>query len=180
MEAVQQETSLKSKGYEWTKFIVTLLIIYFFISNTIGFAKVSGFSMSPTLKDGSLLLVNRLSTHIGKPKQGDVAIINSKARGYEIIKRVMALPGDRISIKDGTVFVNGKSVPEVYTQGKSKDMKEVIVPNGCVFVIGDNRDPGESLDSRDSKIGPLPISDIKGYAMVSVFPMYRIAKPLKV
>lgn len=180
MEAVQQKNSIKSKLLEWLKFIITLLLIYLFITSTVGFAKVSGFSMSPTLKDGSLLLVNRFSAHFGSPKHGDVVIINEKARGYEIIKRVMALPGDKIYIKDGIVFVNGKSVPEIYSQGKSNDMKEITVPNGCIFVIGDNRDPGESLDSRDSRIGPLPISDIKGYAVFSVFPMYKIAKPLKV
>lgn len=180
MEAAKEKVNMKTQVFDWIKFIAKLFIIYVLITNTIGLTKVSGLSMSPTLKDNSLILINKFSVHFGKPEYGDVAIINEQGKGYEIIKRVLALPGDKIFIKDGVVYVNNSPVPEVYSQGKSEDMKEQVVPEGSVFVIGDNREPGESLDSRDPNVGPQLISDIKGYAVVSLFPAYKISKPLKI
>lgn len=119
--------------------------------------------MSPTLKTVSILIEDKLSTHFGKPKYGDVVIISEKEIGYSIIKRVIALPGDTISIKSGTVYVNGKPLTEPYIDGKADNMKEVKVEDNKIFVMGDNRTPGESFDSRSSEMETLPISYIRGY-----------------
>lgn len=174
-----KKVSEKSSIKEWTKFILKLLIVYIIVNNSIGLTKVSGVSMSPTLRDGSLLIVNKLSTHISKPKHGDVIVINLQDKGYSIIKRVIGLPGDTVVIKDGVVYVNNSPLPEIYTDGKSDDMKEVKVEENKIFFLGDNRTPGESLDSRDEDMGTLPMSSIDGYAVVSILPAYKIMKPLK-
>jgi signal peptidase I len=172
-----EKVSIKKNIIDWAKFLVQLIVIYLIINNTIGLTKVYGLSMSPTLKDGSILMENKLSTHIGKPKYGDVVVLHQESKGLNIIKRVIGLPGDTISIKNSIVSVNGKPLNETYIQGKSNDMAEVKVADNCVFVIGDNRTPGESLDSRDPDTGAISIKAIKGYAMFSVFPFYNIAKP---
>lgn len=179
MEAVssEQKISVKKNIVEWTKFIVQLIIIYVVITNTIGFTRVIGYSMSPTLKTNSIVFVNKLSTHLGKPEYGDVVVVIMEGKGYGIIKRVIGLPGDTIAIKNGTVYVNNKATDEKYTAGTANDMKEVKVEENKVFVMGDNRTPGESLDSRDPDMGTLPTASIKGYAEFSVFPIYKISKP---
>lgn len=76
--------------------------------------------MDASLKDGSILFINKLSSHIGKPDYGDVVVI--KIGNYKIIKRIIGLPGDTVSINSGTVYVNGSPLPEIYTLGKSNDI----------------------------------------------------------
>jgi signal peptidase I len=178
MEAAEQ-VSLKHKVIEWIKFAILMVLLYLTLHHVVGFERVSGLSMSPTLKDGSLLLVNKISMYLSKPKYGDVVVISQEGKGYQIIKRVVGLPGDSVVIKNGALYINNQPLPEVYVLGKSQDIPEVKVGEGQIFVIGDNRTPGESLDSRSPDIGPLLMSSIKGYAVVSVFPMYKIMKPLK-
>lgn len=169
--------SLKKEIIDWVKFSIILAIAYIIISNTAGLTLVSGFSMEPTLRDKSLLFVNKLSVHISEPEYGDVVVVQQK--GYDIIKRVVGISGDTVKIEKGIVYVNGTPLPEVYTLGKANDMKEITVGEDKVFIMGDNRTPGESLDSRDPSIGPVSVKKIKGYAEVSLFPMYRIMKPLQ-
>lgn len=160
------------------KDILIYVLIYFLIINSIGLTKVVGNSMLPTLKDGSFLLVNKIASYIKKPKVGDIVII--KMNGYNIVKRVVATEGDRIKIENGTVYVNGMPLLEVYCLGKPLDMKEIVVKKERVFVLGDNREIGESLDSRDPKVGQIPVSKIVGYPVMSIFPFYRLSKPLNI
>lgn len=134
--------------------------------------------MNPTIQDNSLLLMNKFSTKFGKPNHGDVIVVHEE-KGFDIIKRIIGLPGDTVCIKDGIVYVNEIPLPEIYTYGKSNDILPVKVEENKLFIMGDNRTPGESLDSRDPNIGTVPISSIKGYAVVSVSPFYKIMKPLK-
>lgn len=115
--------------------------------------------------------MDKLSAHFRNPKFGDVVILHPANKGYDIVKRVIGLPGNRVAIENGTFFIDGLPLPEIYVIGESLDMEEVIVKEDHIFVIGDNRDPGESLDSRDQNLGQLPMDSIKGYATISIFPM---------
>jgi signal peptidase I len=171
------KTKPKKEIIGWIKFFIGLFIFCFLINNAIGLTIVSGHSMDASLKDGSILFINKLTSHVGKPNYGDVVVI--KMDDIEIIKRVIALPGDTVSIQSGTVYVNGSPLPEIYTLGESNDIEQISIGGGHVFVLGDNRTPGESLDSRNADIGPVLISNIKGYANVSILPFYKIMKPLK-
>lgn len=175
----KSKSKLKSEIIEWIRFIILLFIVYVIVTNTISITRVSGHSMDPTLQDGSWIAVNRLSTHFGKPKFGDVVIVSQEDKNYDIIKRIIGLPGDTVFIKGGTVFINDIPIPEVYTLGSSPDMEEITIEEDHIFILGDNRELGESLDSRDPSIGTIPINNIKGYAMISLFPTYTIMKPLK-
>lgn len=178
MEA-KKDISPKAYIIDWIRFGLMMAAIYFGVTHSFGLTRVFGHSMDPTLKDGSLIAVNKLTAHLGKPKFGDVVIIHEKDKGYDIIKRVIGQPGDTVTIKKGVVYVNGAPLPEIYTLGKSADMEEVTVSAGHIFIMGDNRTPGESLDSRDPSIGQVPASMVKGYALISLFPIYRIMMPLK-
>jgi len=131
-----------------------LLAVNLFITRVI----VSGPSMSPTLKDGEYLIV--LKAHGGELKQGGIVVFDStEDKNDELVKRVIAMPGDHVTIKGEQVFVNGALLYEPYAHGeRSSATEEWTVPEGNLFVVGDNR--FSSYDSRDW--GFLPIQNVKG------------------
>jgi len=169
----------KNSVWGWVRFVLIVGVAFILINNLTGIVRVSGNSMNPTLQSGNILLINKLSLFFGMPKYGDVVVVKEDRLGYSIVKRVIAVEGDRVAIVDGITYVNGSPLVELYTYGKSEDMKEMTVGINELFVAGDNRNLGESLDSRDPQLGPVHIRDIRGYAAVSLWPMHRIAKPLK-
>lgn len=172
-------STVKKEVIGWIKFCILLIAAYVILTSSVGLTRVSGHSMDPTLKDGSLVLINKLSTFFGSPAHGDVVNVKEDGKSYFIIKRVVGLPGDRVAIQDGVVYVNGLPQIEIQTFGKSKDMAEVTVEPGRLFIMGDNRTPGQSLDSRDPKMGTISLSEVKGYAVISLFPFYRIMNPIQ-
>lgn len=163
---------------EWSKFFLLLLVIIVVIPNTIGITKVSGLSMFPTFNDGNIIVEEKISKYFSQPELGDVVIINKKLQGYKIVKRVMGVSGDTVEIKEGIVFVNDKAVPEIMTEGDSQDMAAVTVPEGHIFVMGDNRAPGESIDSRDPSVGPIALTNIDGNVLFSLKPFGTIPEPI--
>ncbi|MEC0231233.1 signal peptidase I [Paenibacillus alba] len=168
----------KNGFWGWVKFILLLTLAFILINNVIGLTRVSGNSMYPSLQNGNVLLMNKFSLFFSTPKYGDVVVIKDERLEFSIIKRVIAVQGDRILIRDGVIYVNETPLPELYTAGKSEDMAVQTVPAGSLFVIGDNRTLGESKDSRDPSLGPVHIKDVKGYAEFSLLPMHRIPEPL--
>jgi signal peptidase I len=106
-------------------------------------------SMEPTLVEGDRVLISRLSYHFHDPKAGDVVVFQSPVDPSEdLVKRVVAVGGDTVSIHDGALYVNGAKVDEPYlfTQDFRGEYPETTIPEGQVFVLGDNRD--HSGDSR--------------------------------
>lgn len=120
---------------------------------------VRGLSMEPTLNDGDNLNYTRFNT----PRYGDLIVFQEKQYGL-IVKRVIGLPGDRISVNaDGSVLRNGEPLVEPYIKTdkfKNSAMDEVTVEAGKLFVMGDNR--AESIDSRDARIGEISIDSVYG------------------
>ncbi|MEK3884352.1 signal peptidase I [Paenibacillus sp. PL2-23] len=168
----------KSELWGWIRFLLVLALVYLIVNNLTGLMRVSGQSMEPTLQHGDILLINKASLFVDKPKYGDVVVVEEESLGYKIVKRVIAVEGDTVAIVDGVTFVNGEQLVELYTYGKSEDMEELTVGAGQLFVVGDNRTLGESLDSRSPSLGPIAIGDVKGYVAASLWPMHGIAKPL--
>lgn len=168
----------KSEVWGWIRFFIYLAIAYLLIMNTIGLTKVSGNSMLPTLHNKNIVLVNKLSAHFGSPKYGDVVVIHSPKLAYDIVKRVIAVEGDVVAIFGGVVYVNGIELTELYSYGTSDDMAEIQVGSGELFVLGDNRTPGESLDSRSTELGLVHKDELKGYLLLKIVPWGGIAKPL--
>lgn len=121
---------------------------------------VHGDSMAPTLADGAVLVVDRLSYRFTEPAVGDVVVAAVPEQG-EVVKRVVAVAGDSVGLEDGVLVRNGALVAEPYidpTQMKGTYWGPIVVPDGQVFLLGDHR--FTSLDSRH--YGPVSIDAIEG------------------
>jgi signal peptidase I len=138
--------------------------------------KIKGSSMDRSFFDGEYLLTDKLTYRFGEPKRGDVVVFKApKANGDEYIKRVIGLPLETVTIKDGKVFINGNKLvetyidPSVYTSGGTflKEGFNLMVPQGKYFVLGDNRP--YSSDSR--AWGFITKNDITGRAWVIYYPI---------
>ncbi|MEP7202573.1 MAG: signal peptidase I [Ilumatobacteraceae bacterium] len=139
---------------------------------------VEGTSMLNTLHPSDRVLVNKLSYHLHDPRRGDVVVlkrIESNAQERDLIKRVVALPGETIEYRDCQLLIDGTVVNEPYLD------PQIVSPNRCgadqpaveveakhVFVMGDNR--GGSLDSRDNSVGQIAYSNLIGRAFVVMWP----------
>jgi signal peptidase I len=146
--------------------IVIAVLINLFLAQA---TRVYGSSMEPSLHTNQRLVVEKLSYRLREPDRGDVIVLRMPERGPELlIKRVVALPGERVEIRDGNVYVDGIPLQEPYlghpTNGTYGPTQ---VPAGQLFVMGDNR--GASNDSR--VFGPVQRERIVGRAWVSYWPL---------
>jgi signal peptidase I len=127
-------------------------------------------SMRPTLEEGDRILLNRLAYRFGEPARGDVIVFHSPINADEdLVKRIVGVAGDRISISGGKLYVNGVPQDEPYLleQNFSGEMQEMTVPTGRVFVLGDNRN-----NSGDSRLfGPIATNTVIGKAFVVYWPI---------
>ena len=148
---------------------------------------ISGPSMETTLFQPNRVLVNKLSYRFGHISRGDVVVFDrvtsngQTVQHDDLIKRVIGLPGETVTIKSCTVFVNGKELVEKYlpkrdtsqtdpvARCRQPEMAAVTVPKGQVFVLGDNRP--QSMDSR--VFGPVDKKSVVGRAFVVIWPINR-------
>jgi signal peptidase I len=127
-------------------------------------------SMRPTLADGDRVLLNRLSYSFRDPEAGDVIVFHSPLdAGEDLVKRIVAVGGDTVLITGGDLYVNGVAVDEPYLLEPdfAGVYPETLIPDGQVFVLGDNRD--ESGDSR--LFGPIDTDSIIGCAFAVYWPI---------
>ncbi len=132
-------------------------------------------SMVPTLEVGDRVLVNKFIYRFEDIGRGDLTLFEGHD-GEATIKRVVGLPGDRIAVRDGVLFVNGESRKESYVDYRLADSTffgPEKVPEGHVFVMGDNRT--NSRDSRD--FGPVPEEDVLGKVSLRLWPPDRAGIP---
>jgi len=146
--------------------LVISIVLYIFVMTP---HEVIGNSMHPTYKNGEYLMANKVTYRIGEPQRGDV-IIFKYSETQDFIKRIIALPGDTVMLKDGQFYINGKLLDEsnylnstVYTKGGDflKEGETVVLEENEYFVSGDNR--SHSSDSRT--FGPIEENAIKGNAI---------------
>lgn len=170
--------NVKKEILEWTKCIVisvlVALVIRTFIFNS---TKVIGSSMYPTLEENDRLFSNKIVYIVGEPERGDIVIVKAPdAPKKDYIKRVVGVEGDKIEIIDGLVYLNDKELKEDYIEVGSFTETHTDssweVPKDHVFVLGDNRAPGASKDSRS--FGIINKESIKGKASVRYYPMDKI------
>jgi signal peptidase I len=130
-------------------------------------------SMEPTLYENDYLIISKQAyTVFGEPRRGDIVVFphNDGDTKELYIKRVVGLPGEEITIDNGIVFINGEPLEERYTKNGVTlgDVQDYLVPEGEVYVLGDNREV--SIDSRSESVGCVDIDDITGKALIRVFP----------
>lgn len=150
--------------------LVSIIIIFTFVVRIIN---VVGSSMVPTLENGDMLLVQSIGY---TPKQGDVVVLTKESFLDEpIVKRVVALGGQTVQIDygAGTVTVDGQVLHEPYIKEAMRptsyeSMTEVVVPEGSIFVLGDNRNG--STDSRSYALGPVDERHIIGRVLCVLLP----------
>lgn len=196
---VVEATAPSERGMLWdvVETLVLALLIFVAVRAVVLNFRVDGESMSPNLDSGEMLLVNRaVYWHIDinaaldalpfiersgerivyplhPPQRGDIVVLHPPVdRGQPYIKRVIGLPGERLAIHDGAVYINGERLDERYLNGVSTSwsgtlgQNEITIPEGQVYVLGDNR--ANSSDSR--AFGPIDIDQIIGRAWISYWP----------
>jgi signal peptidase I len=166
--------------FRWVNvLILSFAVLSILFSVFIRIISISGTSMQPTLDDGDVVIYYNLEY---SPEIGDIVIIKTgKDDSSIIVKRIIALAGQSVTVDydKKTVFVDGKVVSEPYVTEMFKSEKNEIdypytVPEGHVFVLGDNRT--DSVDSRNKNIQAIPECDIMGRVMFKVYPFSEIVQ----
>ncbi len=164
-----------------------VLVLHFFVFQAY---QVVGSSMVPTLHNSDYLIISKVGPTFSKlrggaskhayfiPKRGEIAVfIAPPSPTQTFVKRVVGLPGDRVVVKDGKITVYDKAHPEGINPDATHQVSDpitlgnddLVVPPGNLYVVGDNRIPGASFDSRDW--GLLPAENIIGVAILRLLPI---------
>ncbi|HEY8477634.1 MAG TPA: signal peptidase I [Chloroflexota bacterium] len=196
-EAPVPTEETRKRGADWQSFVLELLqtalltlVIFLLIRTVVQNFKVEGSSMEPTLHHGQYLLINRLAylrldntvlaqlpglrDHegpiylFGPPQRGDIIVFRAPdATDRDLIKRVVALPGEVVEVRQRRVLVNGEPIPEPYIRAlPNYDQPPQRVPPGHYYVLGDNR----PFSSDSHMWGFVPEENIVGRAWLSYWP----------
>ena len=181
-ENLSSGEALKQDLYLWlqtmTMALVVLILLFTFVGRVVG---VDGSSMEPTLRDGDLLLLQSIGY---TPEQGDIVVLTKPFGHVEgaIVKRIIAVGGQHVDIdyEAGEVRVDGVPLEEPYIKeamlepyaGSYETITSITVPEGSVFVMGDNRN--NSDDSRDTRLGTVDEQYILGRAVAVALPLGRM------
>ena len=178
---ITKEQKMKNEIFDWLQCIVFALVacilIFLFIGRTVG---VVGGSMENTLHEGERLIISDL---FYTPDNGDIIVLRQDTfRNDPIVKRVIATEGQTVDIdfENCVVIVDGVALDEPYTKeygnytylDKQDFRREITVPEGCVFVMGDNRNG--STDSRTDSIGCVEVEKILGKVIFRIAPINKI------
>ncbi len=157
---------------EMAETLLLAVVLFVIINSLTARVRVDGPSMEPSYYHNNRVVVLKVAYLFGDIQRGDVIVFPAPPNPEEdYIKRVIGLPGDEVMVADGKVYVNGQALDEPYINAPPiNSMRAVNVPEGMVFVMGDNRNV--SSDSRSW--GPLPIDDIIGKAVFVYWPLDRI------
>ena len=152
--------------------VAVIAVVFTFFARIV---KVDGHSMDPTLANGERILIGMLKD----PDYGDIVVVDGyTSYSKPLVKRVIGKGGDTIDIDftAGIVYRNGEALDEPYTAEPTYLQESVTfpitVPEGCLFVMGDNRN--NSTDSRDTRVGCVDKQDIMGVAMLRILPFGKI------
>ena len=168
-------SSLGEEAKDWGISIVTAVVMALLIRTFIvELYIVDGPSMRPTLQHEERLVVNKFIYKVRNPEKGEILIFKyPRDTSRDFIKRVIAVGGDTIEIKEGRVYVNDQMLKEDYILEKTRtEYPKVTVPEGTLFVMGDNRN--NSDDSRFADVGFVPLDLVKGKAVIVFWPLDNI------
>ena len=164
---------IKSWFREILLYAVFFLIVTIILTKVLLIGTVSSGSMEPTLKVGNKILVNALAYAFKEPQRGDIILFEFESLQAIFTKRIIGLPGEKVSFQKGEVYIDDELLREEYLQEdvNTLSIQSFVVPEGCYFVMGDNRE--ESLDSRFWKEPYVTEESIMGRVVVQI-PQARI------
>jgi signal peptidase I len=162
-----EKTNWKQFFFDLIETLLLAVVLYLGINAVSARVRVDGFSMVPTLQDGEYVLVSKLAYKIGEPNHGDIIVFRYPGEPpQDLIKRIIGLPGDSVQVTGSVVYVNGQPLVEPYIAASPVYQGQWDVPQGYLFVLGDNRN-----DSSDSHAwGLLPIDNVIGKALLIYWP----------
>lgn len=143
--------------------IVLVVVVYLVFKFALVPTRIQGISMNPTYHQGQIKFVNRLAYKFGGPQRGDIVALKIAGERVLYMKRIIALPGEEFSIRNGTVYIDGGPLDEPYLNPKVAPWNETRrkIPEGEYLVIGDNR----SMGQRDHEWGVFSRERIVGKAV---------------
>jgi signal peptidase I len=173
-EAQDQPGAGSEKPADWKRLFLDILetlvlaiVLYFGINAVSVRVRVDGTSMIPTLQNGEYILVNKLAYKTGEPQRGDIVVFVFPVDPQEdLIKRVIGLPGERVSVHNGVVTINDVPLNEPYIAAAPLYDGDWVVPDDQLFVLGDNRNA--SKDSHQWLY--LPLENVVGKAVLIYWP----------
>jgi signal peptidase I len=157
-----------------------IFLAYFIVYYALERTDMVGISMEDTLKDSDHIIINKFSYRFGDPKRFDVIVFqqSGKEHSYYDIKRIIALPGEKLLIKDGVIYINDEPLEEVVNVEAMANYglagEEITLEENEYFVLGDNRNNSE--DSRFASVGMIRRDDIIGKAFLRTKPFNFISK----
>ena len=153
---------------EYVAIIVVVILIRTFIITP---ALVDGASMDDTLKDGQLVIINKINYRFNNPKRFQIAVLKNNDDHDKIIKRVIGLPNEKIEYKDNKLYINDELITEEYNHALTNDFV-VETKDDEYFVLGDNR-----TVSKDSRVlGNFNKEDFIGSVSLRLYPLDKIGK----
>jgi len=178
--------TVEEKGGGFLRFLLDLIetlalsvALFLGINAVTARVLVDGFSMRPTLDNGEYVLVNKMAFRSSLPEYGDIIVFHFPVDpNQDFIKRVIGLPGDDIFVRNGKVIVNDYSLEEPYIAASPLYTGHWTVPEGQLFVLGDNRN--NSSDSHSW--GPVPMENVVGKAVLVYWPPpnWQLIKHVKI
>lgn len=159
----------KETKKELLSYLIIILVIIIIRSFIVTPVRVNGDSMDTTLKNGQIMILNKLKYTLKDIERFDIVVVNFN--DDKLIKRVIGLPGETLKYEDGILYINDKQVDEYFKNQETKDFNITTlgyetIPEDCYIVLGDNR--GDSLDSRI--LGCIDKKDILGEANLVLYP----------
>ena len=149
------------------KYLLVIVGVFLVVMFVVTFQQVIGPSMDPTLHEGDVLLLDKLSYRFFKPSRNDIVVIEEDSKN--MIKRIIGLPGETISYKDNILYIDGESYKETTIDVETADFGPVTLGSDEYFVMGDNRI--NSMDSRD--FGPVEKKHIVGRVALRIWPFNK-------
>ena len=169
--------SIREFIIDFVKLIIVIIIILFLMIYVVSVTQVVGNSMNSTLENGDVLILNKFKYRFTDIKRGDIISLEYADTKY-LIKRVIGLPGDKVSIRDNTLYINGELYVENYLdEGLEYDDFDLsnlgydTIPEDMYLVLGDNRE--DSLDSRE--IGLISKDEVIGKVSFRIWPLNKLA-----
>ena len=168
--------SIKEFLKDTLKYLIVIFVVLFIFLYIFSFQQIVGSSMEPNLSNGNLIFLDKVIYKIKKPLRGDI-ISFSYSDTNNLIKRVIGLPGEYVSIKNNKIYIDNKELVEYYLKDQINNDFEFSslgydkIPDNMYFVLGDNRT--DSVDSRDSRVGVISSKDIIGKVRFVIWPINK-------